>query len=167
MFESLFWGPILAVLQFPVFWVVANLFFRWSYLYGHDGNLNSKFFFTDLGALALSRALVGIGERALENECHRFDFHPDWSPTERAMFESLFWGPILAVLQFPVFWWSRKPLFWPKIGPITTDYDGTRGDRIPPMRPTRRYGSQGPGGPKQPKFREKNFIPPPPMVIYF
>ena len=66
-----------------------------------------KFFFTDLGALALSRALVGIGERALENECHRFDFHPDWSPTERAMFDSLFRGPILAVLHFPVFWWSR------------------------------------------------------------
>ena len=89
------------------FLVVANLFFRWSYLYGHDGKLNSKFFFTDLGALALSRALVGIGERALENECHRFDFHTDWSPTERAMFDSLFRGPILAVLHFPVFWWSR------------------------------------------------------------
>ena len=67
----------------------------------------TKFFFTDLGALALSLALVGIGERALENECHRFDFHTDWSPTERAMFDSLFRGPILAVLHFPVFWWSR------------------------------------------------------------
>ena len=64
-------------------------------------------FFTDLGALALYMALVGLVARALENECHRFDFHPDWSPTERAMFDSLFWGPILAVLQFPVFWWSR------------------------------------------------------------
>ena len=87
--------------------LVANLFFRRGYLYGPYGKLNSKFFFTDLGALALSRALVGIGERALENECHRFDFHTDWSPTERAMFDSLFRGPILAVLHFPVFWWSR------------------------------------------------------------
>ena len=63
-----------------------------------------KIFFTDLGALALSRALVGLVARGMENECHRSYFHPDWSPTERAMFDSLFWGPILAVLQFPVFW---------------------------------------------------------------
>ena len=35
-------------------------------------------FFTDLGALAFSRALVGLVARALENECHRFDFHPEW-----------------------------------------------------------------------------------------
>ena len=116
-----------------------------------------KFVSTDLGALAFSRALVGLVAWGMENECHRSYFHPDWLPTERAMFESLFWGPILAVLQFPVFWWSRKPLFWPKIGPITTDLDGTRGDRIPPMPPTRRYGSRGPGGPKQPKFR-KNIV---------
>ena len=108
-----------------------------------------------------SRALVGGNRRGMENECHRSYFHPDWLPTERAMFESLFWGPILAVLQFPVFWWSRKPLFWPKIGPITTDYDGTMGDRIPPMPPTRRYGSRGPGGPKRPKFRKNNFLIPP------
>ena len=57
-------------------------------------------FFTDLGALAFSLALVGLVARGMENECHRSYFHPDWSPTERAMFDSLFWGPILAVLQF-------------------------------------------------------------------
>ena len=32
---------------------------------------------------------MGLVARALENECHRFDFHPDWSPTERAMFDFL------------------------------------------------------------------------------
>merc|ERR1712217_374354 len=69
-----------------------------------------KFIFTDLGALALSRALVGLVARGMENECHRSYFHPDWSPTERVMFDSLFWGPILAVLQFPVFW-SREFIF--------------------------------------------------------
>ena len=42
-----------------------------------------------------------------EAAIYRSYFRPDWLPTERAIFESLFWGPILAVLQFPLFWWSR------------------------------------------------------------
>ena len=62
-----------------------------------------KFCSTDLGALAFSMALVGLVRRGMENEYQRCHCHPHWSPTERAMFDSLFWGPILAVLQFPVF----------------------------------------------------------------
>ena len=41
-----------------------------------------------------------------------------------------------------------QTVFWPKIGPITTDFDGNRGDRFPPMRPRILSGSRGPAGPK-------------------
>ena len=41
-----------------------------------------------------------------------------------------------------------QTVFWPKIGPITTDFDETRGDLIPPMRPRIWSGSRGRGGPK-------------------
>ena len=62
-------------------------------LYSRRGKLNS-IFFPDLGALARSRALVGPGARALENECQRRHWHPHRLPTEGAMFESVFLGPI-------------------------------------------------------------------------
>ena len=76
-----------------------------------------KIFFTDLGALALSRALVGIGERALENECHRFDFHPDWSPTERAMFESFVLGTDFGRFTISSFLGGREFSFpWRVVG---------------------------------------------------
>ena len=91
--------------SFPFVRVVMNIL--GVKLYSRHGKLNSKFLFPDLGALALSLALVGLVARGMENECHRSYFHPDWSPTERAMFDSLFWGPILAVLQFPV-WGGRE-----------------------------------------------------------
>ena len=41
-----------------------------------------------------------------------------------------------------------QTVFWPKIGPITTDFDETRGDLIPPMRPRIWSGSRARGGPK-------------------
>ena len=68
-------------------------------------------FSPDLGALARYHALVGLVARALESECQRCHWHPHRLPTEGAMFDSLFWGPILAVLQFPVFGWPRKQVF--------------------------------------------------------
>ena len=40
-----------------------------------------------------------------------------------------------------------QTVFWLKIGPITTFLDMDRGDRLPPMPPIRRYGSQGRPGP--------------------
>ena len=40
-----------------------------------------------------------------------------------------------------------QTVFWPNIDPITTDFDGNRGDRFPPMRPRFCSGSRGPGGP--------------------
>ena len=55
-------------------------------LYSHRGKLN-YIFFTGLGALARYRALVGMGERALENECQRCHCHPHWLPTEGVMFD--------------------------------------------------------------------------------
>ena len=41
-----------------------------------------------------------------------------------------------------------QTVFWPKIGPITMDFDETRGDLIPPMRPRIWSGSRGRGGQK-------------------
>ena len=41
-----------------------------------------------------------------------------------------------------------ETVFWPKIGPITTDFDGAMGGRFPPTPPTRRYGPQGRPGHK-------------------
>ena len=58
--------------------------------------------------------LVGVVARALENECQRCAFHPDWSPTESAMFDSLFWGPTWAVLQFTIF--CGRELIFPWLG---------------------------------------------------
>ena len=88
--------------NFKTWFLGANL--GWQEIQPTGG---SKIVSLDIGALARYRALVGMGERALENECQRCHCHPHWLPTEGAMLDFVFWGPILAVLQFPVFWWSR------------------------------------------------------------
>ena len=55
-------------------------------------------------------------------------------------------------IRFP--WFCRaqnfmgQTVFWPNFGPITTDFDETRGDFLPPMRPRPWSGSRGRGGPK-------------------
>ena len=40
-----------------------------------------------------------------------------------------------------------QTVFWPKMDPIITDFDGNRGDRFPPARPRILSGSREPGGP--------------------
>ena len=40
-----------------------------------------------------------------------------------------------------------QTVFWPNFGPITTDFDETRGDFLPPMRPRPWSGSRGRAGP--------------------
>ena len=51
------------------------------------------------------------------------------------------WGAKLG--NFELGWGTV--FFWQKIDPITTDFDGNRGDRFPPMRPRFCSGSRGPG----------------------
>ena len=74
--------------------------------------------FTYLGALAFSMALVGLVRRGMENEYQRCHCHPHWSPTERAMFDSLFWGPILAVFYNFQFFFGGREFIVPWCVPI-------------------------------------------------